>query len=84
MPRSSRSRTTCESAEKIGDRVALLFGGKILLRSAAGGIPEGDDPAVRQFVEGRAAGPADARGRRWWAAERPVEPRIVDPDKGQG
>ena len=46
-----------ESARKIGDRVALLFGGKLLYDAPPEQFLEAKDPAVRQFVEGRAQGP---------------------------
>lgn len=46
-----------ESARKIGDRVALLFGGKILYDAPPEEFLRSTDPAVRQFVEGNAKGP---------------------------
>jgi phospholipid/cholesterol/gamma-HCH transport system ATP-binding protein len=46
-----------ESAKKIGDRVALLFGGKLLYDAAPEQFLQARDPAVRQFVEGKAQGP---------------------------
>jgi len=46
-----------ESARKIGDRVALLYGGKILYDAPPEEFLKASDPAVRQFVEGRAKGP---------------------------
>lgn len=46
-----------ESAKKIGDRVALLFGGKLLYDAPPEQFLEARDPAVRQFVEGKAQGP---------------------------
>ena len=51
------------SAEKIGDRVALLYGGKILLEAPPREFLSSDDPAVRQFVEGRADGPLTPEGQ---------------------
>jgi phospholipid/cholesterol/gamma-HCH transport system ATP-binding protein len=45
------------SARKIGDRLALLFGGKILFEAPPEEFLRSTDPAVRQFVEGRAEGP---------------------------
>lgn len=45
------------SARKIGDRLALLFGGHILFQAAPEEFMKSYDPAVRQFVEGRAEGP---------------------------
>ena len=46
-----------ESARKIGDRVALLFGGRLLYDASPEKFLEAKDPAVRQFVEGKAQGP---------------------------
>jgi phospholipid/cholesterol/gamma-HCH transport system ATP-binding protein len=46
-----------ESAKKIGDRVALLFDGKILYDAPPEEFLRASDPAVRQFVKGTAQGP---------------------------
>ena len=46
-----------ESARKIGDRVALLHGGRLLFEAPPDEFLRSDHPAVRQFVEGRADGP---------------------------
>ncbi|HLN80729.1 MAG TPA: ABC transporter ATP-binding protein [Thermoanaerobaculia bacterium] len=46
-----------ESARKIGDRVALIHGGRLLYQDSPEEFLRSDDPAVRQFVEGRAEGP---------------------------
>ncbi|HEX9149860.1 MAG TPA: ABC transporter ATP-binding protein [Thermoanaerobaculia bacterium] len=46
-----------ESARKIGDRVALIHGGRLLYQASPEEFLRSDDPAVRQFVEGRAEGP---------------------------
>jgi phospholipid/cholesterol/gamma-HCH transport system ATP-binding protein len=46
-----------ESAKKIGDRMALLAGGKILYDARPEEFLNAKDPAVRQFVEGKAKGP---------------------------
>ena len=45
------------SARKIGDRVALLYGGRFIYEAPPDEFLRADDPAVRQFVEGRASGP---------------------------
>jgi phospholipid/cholesterol/gamma-HCH transport system ATP-binding protein len=45
------------SAEKIGDRIALLFGGRLLFEATPEEFLRSSDPAVRQFVEGSARGP---------------------------
>jgi len=46
-----------ESARKIGDRIALLAGGKFLYEAPPEEFLKSDNPAVRQFVEGKAEGP---------------------------
>jgi phospholipid/cholesterol/gamma-HCH transport system ATP-binding protein len=45
------------SARKIGDRLVLLFGGHILFDAGPEEFMESENPAVRQFVDGRAEGP---------------------------
>jgi phospholipid/cholesterol/gamma-HCH transport system ATP-binding protein len=45
------------SARKIGDRLALLFGGHILFQAPPEEFMKSNNEAVRQFVEGRAEGP---------------------------
>jgi phospholipid/cholesterol/gamma-HCH transport system ATP-binding protein len=45
------------SARKIGDRVALLYGGKLVYEATPDEFLKSEDPSVRQFVEGRAEGP---------------------------
>jgi phospholipid/cholesterol/gamma-HCH transport system ATP-binding protein len=52
------------SASKIGDRLALLFGGRILYEAPPQEFLKSDDPAVRQFVEGRAEGPLTVETER--------------------
>ncbi|HWC65841.1 MAG TPA: ABC transporter ATP-binding protein [Thermoanaerobaculia bacterium] len=46
-----------ESASKIGDRIAMIYGGKIVADAAPAEFMKTDNPLVRQFVEGRAEGP---------------------------
>jgi phospholipid/cholesterol/gamma-HCH transport system ATP-binding protein len=46
-----------ESAAKIGDRIAMIYGGKIVAQAAPAAFMKSDNPMVRQFVEGRAEGP---------------------------
>jgi len=54
-----------ESAAKIGDRIALIFEGKIVAIDAPERFLKSDNPMVRQFVEGRADGPmTQAEGAR--------------------
>jgi len=45
------------SARKIGDRVALLAGGHFVFEAPPDEFMRSDDPAVRQFVAGKATGP---------------------------
>jgi phospholipid/cholesterol/gamma-HCH transport system ATP-binding protein len=45
------------SAEKIGDRVALIHGGRLLFQAPPREFLRSENPAVRQFVDGRAEGP---------------------------
>jgi phospholipid/cholesterol/gamma-HCH transport system ATP-binding protein len=52
------------SARKIGDKIALLFGGKILYEASPEKFLRSDDPAVRQFVDGNAAGPLTVEGEK--------------------
>ena len=52
------------SARKIGDRLALLFGGRILFEAPPEEFLHSSDEAVRQFVEGRAEGPLTVESER--------------------
>jgi phospholipid/cholesterol/gamma-HCH transport system ATP-binding protein len=52
------------SAQKIGDRVALLFAGKIVYEAPPEKFLASDNPAVRQFVEGKAEGPLTVEDER--------------------
>ncbi len=45
------------SAMKIGDRLAMLYGGRIVFEGTPEEVKATQDPVVRQFVEGRAEGP---------------------------
>src|SRR5437762_138526 len=60
-----------ESARKIGDRVALLFGGRILYDAPPEEFLKANDPAVRQFVEGKAEGPLTVEFERETATAAP-------------
>ncbi len=51
-----------ESAAKIGDRIALIFEGKIVASDVPERFLKSDNPLVRQFVEGRAEGPMTGEG----------------------
>jgi phospholipid/cholesterol/gamma-HCH transport system ATP-binding protein len=46
-----------KSAFKIGDRLAMLYGGKIVFEGTPEEVKASDNEVVRQFVEGRAKGP---------------------------
>jgi phospholipid/cholesterol/gamma-HCH transport system ATP-binding protein len=63
-----------ESARKIGDRIALLHGGRILYEAPPGEFLDSTDPAVRQFVEGRAEGPLTVEFERESTAMASREP----------
>jgi phospholipid/cholesterol/gamma-HCH transport system ATP-binding protein len=45
------------SAWRVGNRVALLHGGRIIAEDSTQGIRSSADPAVRQFLDGLADGP---------------------------
>ena len=53
-----------QSARKIGDRIALLYSGRILAEATPEEFLRSEDPAVRQFVEGSAEGPLTGEGDR--------------------
>jgi phospholipid/cholesterol/gamma-HCH transport system ATP-binding protein len=46
-----------KSAFKIGDRVAMLFGGRIVFNGTPSEMRASADPMVRQFMEGSSTGP---------------------------
>lgn len=45
------------SARKISDRIAMLYGGKIIWQGPTGDIDKSGNPYVDQFIHGRAEGP---------------------------
>ncbi len=45
------------SARKISDRIAMLYGGKIIWQGPTGDIDNSGNPYVDQFIHGRAEGP---------------------------
>ncbi len=47
------------SAFKVGDRIAMLSGGRIIHEDTVANIRATDHPAVRQFIEGSARGPLE-------------------------
>ncbi|MDF3075971.1 MAG: transporter ATP-binding protein [Alphaproteobacteria bacterium] len=52
------------SARKIADRIAMIFGGKIIWQGATGEIDRSGNPHVDQFIHGRAEGPIQMQVRR--------------------
>jgi len=50
------------SAYKIADRIAMMYGGKIIALGTADEIRQSDNPYVQQFITGRAEGPIDVIG----------------------
>jgi len=45
------------SARKISDKIAMLYGGKIIWQGPTGDIDRSGNPYVEQFIHGRAEGP---------------------------
>jgi phospholipid/cholesterol/gamma-HCH transport system ATP-binding protein len=45
------------SARKISDKIAMLYGGKIIWQGPTGQIDHSGNPCVEQFIHGRAEGP---------------------------
>jgi len=45
------------SARKISDKIAMLYGGKIIWQGPTGDIDHSGNPYVEQFIHGRAEGP---------------------------
>ncbi|MGE0154057.1 MAG: ABC transporter ATP-binding protein [Reyranellaceae bacterium] len=52
------------SARKIADRIAMIFGGKIIWHGATADIDNSGNPYVDQFIHGRAEGPIKMEVRR--------------------
>ena len=52
------------SARKIGDRIAMLYDGKLIWIGAAADVDRTDNEYVQQFVNGRAEGPIKMQVRR--------------------
>ncbi|HET9795901.1 MAG TPA: ABC transporter ATP-binding protein [Thermoanaerobaculia bacterium] len=61
-----------ESAAKIGDRIAMIYGGKIVADAPPPAFMKSDNPLVRQFVEGRAEGPMTQESWKRNAPEKGV------------
>jgi phospholipid/cholesterol/gamma-HCH transport system ATP-binding protein len=49
------------SAYKVSDRIAMLYGGKIVETGSSDQIKNSSNPIVRQFIEGRSEGPIKIR-----------------------
>jgi phospholipid/cholesterol/gamma-HCH transport system ATP-binding protein len=45
------------SAYKISDKIAMLYGGKIIFSGTPEALKESDNPIIQQFINGRAEGP---------------------------
>jgi phospholipid/cholesterol/gamma-HCH transport system ATP-binding protein len=52
------------SARKIADRIAMIFGGKIIWQGPTASIDNSGNPYVDQFIHGRAEGPIQMEVRR--------------------
>jgi phospholipid/cholesterol/gamma-HCH transport system ATP-binding protein len=52
------------SARKIADRIAMIFGGKIIWHGATSEIDRSGNPYVDQFIHGHAEGPIQMQVRR--------------------
>ena len=52
------------SARRIGDRAAMLFGGKLVWQGDASGLMDSGNPLVDQFTHGRREGPIQMELRR--------------------
>ena len=52
------------SARKIGDRIAMIYEGKLIWQGATADIDQSNDPHVDQFIHGRAEGPIKMQVRK--------------------
>jgi phospholipid/cholesterol/gamma-HCH transport system ATP-binding protein len=85
----TRLKNTCvtithnmASAKKIGTRIALIFGGRIVEAAPPEEFVRSTNPYVRQFVEGRAEGPLTDDDRRR-EAPKPAEGKSGDSNGGE-
>ncbi len=75
-----------KSAYKIGDRIAMLFKGRIIEVGTPEEIKNSRNPIVKQFIEGKSDGPIkivdpslltlpsrDLRGTKYWVGREPYE-----------
>ena len=60
------------SARKVGDRIAMLHGGKIIFSGTISELCDTADPVVCQFVEGRAEGPIQPAFKQYSGEPSPV------------
>ena len=56
-PDVSVSTCVSTSARKISDKIAMLYGGKIIWQGPVAEIDRSGNPYVDQFIHGRAEGP---------------------------
>jgi phospholipid/cholesterol/gamma-HCH transport system ATP-binding protein len=74
-----------KSAYKIGDRIAMLFQGKIIEAGSPEEIKNSSNPVVQQFIQGKSGGPIKivdppvldlpsraSRGRKDWVGREPL------------
>ncbi len=82
-----------KSAYKIGDRIAMLFKGRIIEVGTPSEIQKSSNPVVKQFIEGRSEGPikiidpslltlppGPKRGARYWMGREHFQ-EVVDDEK---
>jgi phospholipid/cholesterol/gamma-HCH transport system ATP-binding protein len=60
------------STRKVGDRIAMLHGGRIIFTGTVPELCATTDPVVCQFVEGRAEGPIKPAFKQYSGEPRPV------------
>ena len=46
-----------ESAKKIGDRIAMIYQGKVMWNGPVDEVDQTDNPSLDQFIQGRLEGP---------------------------
>jgi len=49
------------SAYKVGDRIAMLYGGKIIFEGTPEEVQKTDNPYVQQFIKGESEGPIEVK-----------------------
>ena len=53
-----------DSARRIGDRIAMLYDGKIIWQGPTSGIDTSGNPYVHQFINGLEDGPIELVARK--------------------